>query len=260
MEIEKRINPLKTYRDRIVHQLRELRHENRLTQSELAKLLDLSQARVSEIERGKGSLSAEQLLVLLGHFNVPLDRFLDRTEDRRDQWQNTLARLGAHHLAEKRDVIVPETLSDAYSVLREILSAGGPTRHLTGLAPVIIKFAHPSILSRSRADLAQLGLSHRWGWLVENTVEGINQRLNSSPSEEAAKEYRRANFILKQALIFPRLTPDAFDPLDYPVRSEKALDDLIARSSEISRKWHIASPIQPEDFADALRSADETTN
>ncbi len=64
---------LEKNRRKIVARVRELRLERRWTQEELAKKLGLSQARLSEIERGGGSFAAEQLVELLQLFNVPLE-------------------------------------------------------------------------------------------------------------------------------------------------------------------------------------------
>jgi XRE family transcriptional regulator, fatty acid utilization regulator len=57
-------------RAQISRKVRELRTGRRRTQAELAKRLGLSQARLSEIERGQGSFSAEQLLEIFQLFNV----------------------------------------------------------------------------------------------------------------------------------------------------------------------------------------------
>jgi transcriptional regulator with XRE-family HTH domain len=56
----------------IVDKVRALRRARRLTQAELAGKLGLSQARLSEIESGDGSFTAEQLVVILRLFNVGL--------------------------------------------------------------------------------------------------------------------------------------------------------------------------------------------
>ena len=49
----------------IVEKIRRLRQKNHWTQVRLARLLGLSQNRLSEIERGHGSFSAEQFLLIL---------------------------------------------------------------------------------------------------------------------------------------------------------------------------------------------------
>jgi hypothetical protein len=45
------------------------------------------------------------------------------------------------------------------------------------------------------------------------------------------------------------------DVLDAAIRSKQTLNEVVAASSPISRRWGIASALQPEDFAVALRSA-----
>src|SRR5271170_6034924 len=101
---------LKKSRAWIAKNVRELRKERRWTQAELAKRLDLSQARLSEIEGGDGSFTAEQFLLLLKLFNVGANRFApsagpSASHDREAQIRNALARLGALHLQENRDVL-----------------------------------------------------------------------------------------------------------------------------------------------------------
>ena len=68
---------------RAVAKVRELRTERRWTQAVLAEKLGLSPARLSEIERGGGSFTAEQFLEVLRLFNVNVDAFAgpQRVED-----------------------------------------------------------------------------------------------------------------------------------------------------------------------------------
>src|SRR5262245_15672041 len=87
-------------RRRIADQVRALRQERHWTQATLADRLGLSQSRLSEIERGAGSFTAEQLLAMLRTFNVPLSYFAAPTRDPEAEIQNALARLGAAHLQE----------------------------------------------------------------------------------------------------------------------------------------------------------------
>jgi len=49
--------------------------------------------------------------------------------------------------------------------------------------------------------------------------------------------------------------PVALDILDASIRGKKTLDDVVAARSPLSRQWGIASSLQPEDFAKALRGA-----
>ena len=86
---------LRKLRGRVGDTVRELRRDRRWTQAELAGQLGLSQGRLSEIEGGKGSLTAEQFLLLLGLFNVGASRFWTAPADPEADLQNALARLGA---------------------------------------------------------------------------------------------------------------------------------------------------------------------
>ena len=97
-------------RSRISHQVRDLRRERRWTQAELAKHLDLSQSRLSEIEGGQGSFTAEQFLMLLKLFNVPASHFGGPQRDREGQTQNALLRLGARDLRQSPHVLPGEEL------------------------------------------------------------------------------------------------------------------------------------------------------
>src|SRR5262245_35987584 len=66
---------LNNIRQAVAKRVRALRTERRFTQSELAARMGLSQGRLSQIERGDGSFTAEQFLLLLRLFNVPVSHF-----------------------------------------------------------------------------------------------------------------------------------------------------------------------------------------
>ena len=85
-------------KSQIGRDVRALRRERAWTQGELAEKLGLSQSRLSEIESGGGSFTAEQFLRILTLFNVTTSRFTGGVVDREAQFQNALARLGAHQL------------------------------------------------------------------------------------------------------------------------------------------------------------------
>src|SRR5688500_7806930 len=101
----------------IVERVRRLRRDNKWTQFRLAELLGLSQNRLSEIERGKGSFTTEQLLLLLKTFNVPLSYFSGQAATEEKSLQNALARLGAKHLQESRDILPTEKLERSAAVV-----------------------------------------------------------------------------------------------------------------------------------------------
>lgn len=115
---------LEQSRRRIAAQVRHLRTERRWTQAELAKGIGLSQARLSEVERGDGSFSAEQLLEILRLFNVTLDVFTERAAAD-DELQNALARLGATHLRTVPGALPSVRFGGARAVVREVLLSPG---------------------------------------------------------------------------------------------------------------------------------------
>jgi transcriptional regulator with XRE-family HTH domain len=67
---------IKSLRTRIGAHVRKLRQENRWSQTRLATMLGISQNYLSLLERGRGSFTAEQFLIMLEHFNVSVDEFL----------------------------------------------------------------------------------------------------------------------------------------------------------------------------------------
>lgn len=120
-------------RELIARKVRRLRTERHWTQAELSRQLGLSQSRLSEIEGGQGSFTAEQFLTILRLFNVSVTHFV--AAPRRDvELQNALARLGAVHLQESDDVLPSELLDEVGTVVREVLFAPDLPRHVTSLA------------------------------------------------------------------------------------------------------------------------------
>src|SRR5687768_15567391 len=80
--------------------VRALRNARRLTQAQLAQQLNVTQGRLSDLERGKASFAAEQFLSILRIFNVPASEFMPSSGGMEAELQNALARLGARHLVE----------------------------------------------------------------------------------------------------------------------------------------------------------------
>lgn len=246
-------------RAQIARVVRGLRKERGWTQVELAEKLGLSQNRLSEVERGDGSFTAEQFLLILKIFNVTTGRFADTT-DRAQQLQNALARLGASHLQESAGVIPADDLADVVTAIREALVQGDP-RLTTALAPVLCANIDRVSLNRLYLDLERVGLERRLAWLCENTLAALDSDLQELP-RSWAQRVRRAIVVLEAFLEpfkhrlespttgFP--SPDVFDP---SIRSKKTLDSVQAAGSSISRRWCIVSALQPRDFAQAIRAA-----
>ncbi|MDB4987805.1 MAG: hypothetical protein JWN04_2983 [Myxococcaceae bacterium] len=244
----------------VAQKVRALRTARRWTQAELAARLGLSQNRLSEIERGAGSFTAEQFLEILRLFNVTPDDFVTVGRGGDQALQNALARLGAWQLRESQDVLPSDRLREADRVLREVLSSAESPRLLTALAPVLVQNLEQAKLSKLQLELAEAGLEARLPWLVENTLEAIRQEA-ATPSKAWRRLYRRAEVVLGAYLARvgaaweAKPEPRALDLLDPNIRSQKTLAHVVAQSSAISRRWAIATSIQPEDFTEALRAA-----
>jgi HTH-type transcriptional regulator/antitoxin HipB len=247
-------------RAEIAKVVRALRRERAWTQAELARKLGLSQSRLSEIESGAGSFTAEQLLLILKLFNVTTSRFTGGGVDRQAQIQNALARLGAHHLQEQSDLVPAEDLDEPTEVLRETLIEAEP-RFLTALAPVLVSNIDRISLSKVYLDLGKVGLERRLGWISENTLAALSLARRGEVPRSWAQRARRAEVVLGAFLDATPLTgpangkPPVVDALDRSIRSKKTLEQVKASSSDISRKWDIVSSLTAADFAESLRAA-----
>lgn len=251
-------DPLEPTRLEIASKVRDLRKVRRWTQAELSKRLHLSQNRLSEIERGAGSFTAEQLLVILKLFNVPLSYFAPSAErDDTAELQNALARLGALHLQERDDLLPIERLDEVNDVIREAVVNGAP-RLVTAIAPVLVRNANQVNPRKLDARLAEAGLETRLGWVVENTMEAVNGELDGSLPRPWAQLYRRAVVVLEmflESLPARSRKPASADILDSQIRTKKTLDEVRAAASPISRRWGIVTGLKPTDFATALKAA-----
>jgi transcriptional regulator with XRE-family HTH domain len=246
-------------RIQIAKRVRELRKERHWTQAELSKRLQISQGRLSTIEGGGGSFTAEQFLAILKLFNVSATHFVAATADRTSELQNALARLGAQHLKESQDVLPSEQLEKVSDVVRETLVLADSPRLVTALAPVLVRNVDRINLKKLQAELVEVGLGRRLAWLVENTLEAIREELAHSPRASWARTYRRAEVVLATFLEFssPLAAADGVVPdlLDRDIRSKQTREDVASRASAISFRWGIVTSLQTHDFAEALRGA-----
>lgn len=256
---------LQTWQKAITQKVRTLRKERRWTQTQLAHLLNISQNRLSEIESGKGSFTAEQLIAILKNFNVTIDYFISEKNDINSEIQNTLARLGASYLTESRTSLPSERIKNVSQAILEILSDPKSPRLVTALAPAIVYDSSPSLLNSLRIRLQDSGLAQRWGWLLSNILIAIDHELDNKPAgltKERAAKYQTAEGLIKRSLsslhLFPGINiennPDVFDP---NIISEKSIKEVSTSRSKISKKWNIVTRIQPNDFVQALRESDE---
>lgn len=246
-------------RERIAERVRELRRARGWSQAELARKLALSQSRLSELERGSGSFTAEQLLLMLRIFNVTTSEFVSAPPSVAADLQNALARLGARHLHERDDRLPSERLRQAHDVIVESLLEGSP-RLVTATAPVLVQHADRLSLSEMHARVMHLGAGRRVPWLVDNTQTAITW-LASHGRDLAHWTHvlRRLGtgfaMFLDHASADTRHVPQVVDVLGASIRSAKTVQRLQAEASEPSRLWGILTPIQVSDFADALESA-----
>jgi len=245
-------------REKVALKVQELRKGRRWTQAELSRRLRLSQSRLSEIERGSGSFTAEQFLTILKLFNVTASEFAPVPQGQDSELQNALARLGALHLQESSDVLPSERLSGASDVIREAIVGSESPRLVTALAPVLVGNIDHVNLKKLHLQLTEAGLGRRLAWLVENTLEAIRRELPGVSPTPWRRLYSRAQVVLGSFLDFVKVESDeepAPDVLDASIRSKQTLAEVTASASAISRRWGIVTTLQPEDFVEALRSA-----
>jgi transcriptional regulator with XRE-family HTH domain len=259
MAADKHAQELEKARLQIARKVRELRTGRRWTQEELATHLQLSQGYLSELERGSGSFTAEQLLKILALFNVPVTHFAHAPPQREQDLQNALARLGALHLFESPDVLPSQHFEEVTNVVHEVLVGRSP-RQIPALAPVLVANIEGVNLLKLRRELVAAELGRRLGWLIENILQALTmEQLRMEPGEWM-QAYFRAQFVLVQLL--PSLEPlrsqddsSPLDRLDPDIFTPETLAEVRASSSAVSTKWGIVTTLQPQDFVDALRAA-----
>ena len=164
------------------------------------------------------------------------------------------------HLQESADVLPSERLQEAGDVVRETLVAAEFPRSLAALAPVLVRHVNRIKLKRLELQLAEAGLERRLYWLVDNALEAIRHELHHSSRGPWRQLCRRAEVVLGAFLdsgvnAAPWPSAPALDILDADIRSKQTLEEVVASSSPISRRWGIVTSLQPSDFAEALRAA-----
>jgi len=255
MAIQNSTDNLSKTRSIIASRARALRQERRWTQRELADKLGMSQGRLSEVERGDGSFTAEQLVELLRLFNVPLHDIVGASPIE-DELQNALARLGAGHLRESTTTLPSARITTTRAAVRETLLDPRDPRLLLALAPVLVANIDALNLDLLHDELRRAGFPARVPWLVENVREAL--AIARPPRRRGA--WNRAATVLGDFLA--RLPPpeeDApFDILDQGIRSARTLAQVRGAASAISRRWRVATDLQAADFADALGAAHDS--
>lgn len=247
-------------RRRVVAKVRELRLARGLTQAELGSRLGLSQARISEIERGGGSFTAEQLIAMLSLFNVDIGQFLPPVHQD-DELQNALIQQGATHLRQVPGVVSTGRFRHPSDVILAVLLDPRSARFVTALGPILLRHVDAVSLPALRERLDASSRSARLGWLIENVRAAL---LLPPPGEDPSwrREASRAITVLSNELdrfppppTSPNALPDLFDP---DIRSVKTIDIVWNKNaSPLSRRWGIATELQPDDFRAALWQAYE---
>jgi len=244
----------------ILRRLRNLRVERRIPQAALASKIGLSQSRFSQVERGQGSFSAEQLVLLLKAFNVSLSDLISEKPNIEATLQNSLAKFGATHLQIDNDSLPSEKLKDAAATIREALVWAESPRQVAAIAPVLVENSDRINFNKLADELQSLGLENRLGWVIDNVRQAIKEELSHPLPREYQLRYRRAEVQLARSGIMPpHFRPGEEDKpndiLDAEINSEKSVEQVSSERSTISRNWKIISRLQPEDFLEALRGA-----
>jgi transcriptional regulator with XRE-family HTH domain len=273
---------------KVVHALRESRH---FTQTDMAKALGMSQGRYSIIERGLGSFTAEQFLMILRTFNVPASHFAVQRGSAETDMQNALSRWGARHLVSDNRVLPSQELEEVENLVQEVLIAGEPPRQVTALAPVLVQNLARLNLNKLWAEFVGYGLERRLAWLLDSTREAINTELARNPKGKHTGVYKRVEFALRLFLkAEPRMKLKKqqlwrsgqnfkdfgnkfrwdlygdgedglglqLDILGMPILSEKTLNEVLSEMSDTANVWAVATAIKPEDFIEALRTVHES--
>lgn len=253
------LSSLESTRRSIRRVVRELRTARGLSQAELARKLEMSQSRLSEVEGGAGSFTAEQLVQLMRIFNVGIDRFLPPQGPIEDQLQNMLARFGALHLHERDDVLPDQRFERLLTLFRETLASARSPRLMTALAPVLARNIDTIDVGLLHAEVARFGREARFGWVAESTCAAIDAELKTSVPAPWAKLYRRTIAVVSPIVEHLRATIRSTPPdvLDTSIRSKESVDQIREESSPIAKRWNIMTAIGTDDFRNALRAARE---
>lgn len=230
-----------------------------MSQADLGAMLGLSQARLSQVERGQGSFSAEQLLRILSIFNIGAEHFARSPESGVSALQNALVRVGASHLVAS-DVPVPSTLEDPANLVFFVLLDPESPRHVAALAPVLVKSIDRISLPMLAAKLKETGRDARLGWLLESVRNVLVQQAPAAYSN-ARREMQRAlatiDLFLKSRALHPGAPGAAIQLLDANIRSLDTAERVLAEASDEAKKWKLATRLTRDDFAEALKAAYE---
>ena len=245
--------------------VRELRKKRSMSQDYLARLLGVSQGWLSYVEKGEGSLTAEQLLEILKIFNEVPQAFDLAERNPEAEFQRALVQQGADHLFQDPRVLPSNLNQDIEATIREVLLDGRNPRQLTAIAPVLARNYDTIDLKRLWARFVDYRLQNRFGWALENVAEAIDQLVPRLTSHDA-RPLRRAGIALRNFLAIraPEDSEESIQERDeilsrLDVLGEKTLSwntisDLWSSADPASRRWGVVSSLKPRDFYDALKA------
>lgn len=238
---------------RIGATVRRLRKDRLWTLAELARHLELSESRLSELERGAGSFSAGHLLVLFRLFQVGPEDFIE-PDDTRDpvvgSLQTALVRFGARHLVADDSFVIRREHERPGELVQDVLIRHPTARFVTALPPVlIVRLSEISFPSVQHA-VVQAGVPNRWGWLLEQFLEALESINSSVGSVRWRRDSRRARTVAEHFLPgIPRPSDAvALDLLDPDLRSPSSVKAAVASAPEIDRRWRVLSRLGTDDF------------
>ncbi len=258
---------IKNFGKSITEGIKRIRKERHFTQEEFARLLGISQQQFSAIERENGSISAEQFLVILNRFNLPIDYFVKKEPvSENSVLQNALSRLGASHLMEIPEIFVPEKYNHPNEVIFETLDNAPSARLIAALAPVIVKNTQRINFNLIERKLFDVDRQNRLWWVLESTSRSLQNRLKEVVlSRDIKLLYRRAEKTLATHILFkghlePKKLPQqktiTEDILDTGIRSEKTLNSIKLNLDPIAKKWNIITGIKQSDFDEMLKDSE----
>lgn len=248
---------LQIYQQQISRQLRAFRKKRHFTQIELARFLDISQPRLSEIERGNGSLSAEQFLILLREFNLNIQDFISEKESIEQTLQNTLFRLGSTDL-NTIPGLPSERIKTINEAIIETLCDASSSRLIINLIPIIIKNSAQIDEYKLNSKLEGLGYKNRLKWIIEGSWNVLRIRLENYLPRNIQKLYRVADVRLGGPVRISNAlrTIGRFDipedVLDADITSQKTLDAVKEKRDELAKKWKIVTRITQQDMLNVL--------
>lgn len=245
----------------ISHGIRSARVDRRLSQAELAQKLGISQSRLSEIEQGKGSITAEQFIFLLQFFNLPISHFVKQENvSFEDQLQNRMIQLGGRSLREVSNVLPSEKINSIYTVVIETLVGGLTSRLVLGLIPVVISNIDQIDFYRLRSKFTEVGQKNRIYWFIDGLLNAIQVRCKQFVPHQYVRLYRRAEVQLSRARLFSQLdnADGVEDVLDMDITTPRTLGNVRASCDDLAKKWNIITRITQEDFNKALLEMEKT--